>query len=247
MSSAAYLNRILAPAPPRDMPFAPKRADDPGGAGRQNARDAALPPKVKRQLIAAACSACRRCDGGRPACSVCVRKQSECSYDVAADETRTAALKRKNNDLESELQSLRRNSVTRRRSSPPPHHPPSSPITPRSSSVLRQRNTALESELIDLRDLFSFLQSRPDIEAQEILVRIRNREDVLSVLRTVREADLLIQPRRCAGDEYHCHTLPSIQALVLDVRAGSRDGSHVIAILQDVLRRFLSVPDPLDP
>ncbi|KAF2138160.1 uncharacterized protein K452DRAFT_198778, partial [Aplosporella prunicola CBS 121167] len=61
-----------------------------------------------RQIINAACTACQRrkskCDGVRPKCSACVRRLTDCSYETAsAEETRTSALKRRNEMLEQRL------------------------------------------------------------------------------------------------------------------------------------------------
>ena len=41
-----------------------------------------------------------QCDGGRPACDNCLKKQSPCHYEADPNETRVGALKRKYADLE---------------------------------------------------------------------------------------------------------------------------------------------------
>ncbi|KAI5210044.1 hypothetical protein E4T39_00608 [Aureobasidium subglaciale] len=66
--------------------------------------------KVKRQQIAVACNACRRrktkCDGHRPVCSVCVTKNSECTWSADPDATPMIAIKRKYQNLETEARDL---------------------------------------------------------------------------------------------------------------------------------------------
>lgn len=58
------------------------------------------PPRKRRSLVAVACERCRRlkqaCDGLRPSCSPCVRKNVECEYerDTREGESRQGALKR---------------------------------------------------------------------------------------------------------------------------------------------------------
>ncbi|KXL41907.1 hypothetical protein M433DRAFT_362901 [Acidomyces richmondensis BFW] len=59
-------------------------------------------------------------------------------------------------------------------------------------SALRRRNQILETERAELRELLSYLQSRPEAEAQDIFARIRNatgQEDVFAILRDYRDAD----------------------------------------------------------
>ncbi|KAI4765191.1 hypothetical protein E4T52_02554 [Aureobasidium sp. EXF-3400] len=62
--------------------------------------------KAKRQQIAVACNACRRrktkCDGHRPVCTVCVSKNSECTWSADPDATPMVAIKRKYQNLELE-------------------------------------------------------------------------------------------------------------------------------------------------
>ncbi|KAF2211187.1 hypothetical protein CERZMDRAFT_6962, partial [Cercospora zeae-maydis SCOH1-5] len=36
-----------------------------------------------------------QCDGGRPACSRCIKKDKHCTYDAEPDEHRSATLRRK--------------------------------------------------------------------------------------------------------------------------------------------------------
>ncbi|KAH0338597.1 hypothetical protein KCU81_g7590, partial [Aureobasidium melanogenum] len=66
--------------------------------------------KAKRHQIAVACNACRRrktkCDGHRPVCSVCVTKNSECTWSADPDATPMVAIKRKYQNLEAESRDL---------------------------------------------------------------------------------------------------------------------------------------------
>ncbi|KAF1348955.1 hypothetical protein BDV97DRAFT_297385 [Delphinella strobiligena] len=64
--------------------------------------------KPKRAVVHVACLACRKlrikCDGQRPLCTPCSRREEACEYDVEANTTRTSALKRKNETLEREVE-----------------------------------------------------------------------------------------------------------------------------------------------
>ncbi|KAI8943580.1 hypothetical protein NX059_001576 [Plenodomus lindquistii] len=59
--------------------------------------------------------------------------------------------------------------------------------------ALKRRHDELQSQNEDYTELFSLVRSRPGNEAHEILRRIRMGGEVSSVLRHVKEADLLIQ------------------------------------------------------
>lgn len=48
----------------------------------------------------------KQCDGGRPACAVCLKKATECSYDTDINESRSKTLKRKNEELALRIQHL---------------------------------------------------------------------------------------------------------------------------------------------
>ncbi|THX02886.1 hypothetical protein D6D13_08032 [Aureobasidium pullulans] len=66
--------------------------------------------KTKRHQIAVACNACRRrktkCNGNRPVCSVCVVKNSECTWSADPDATPMIAIKRKYQNLKTESRDL---------------------------------------------------------------------------------------------------------------------------------------------
>ena len=61
--------------------------------------------------------------------------------------------------------------------------------------TLKRRQRDLETEVDDLRELFSFLQTRSDVEAFEIFRRIRSGPagDMRAVVDFVRNGDLLLQ------------------------------------------------------
>ncbi|KAK7547897.1 hypothetical protein IWX91DRAFT_406975 [Phyllosticta citricarpa] len=71
-------------------------------------------PRKSRQgtLVVAACGACRhrksKCDGGRPQCQQCKSKDTECIYDTPPNETRTGALKARNEELQQEVASMKK-------------------------------------------------------------------------------------------------------------------------------------------
>jgi hypothetical protein len=68
------------------------------------------PSRPKRTLIESACQACRRrkskCNGARPVCSKCESLGSECLYETEEGESRWAALRRRNVQLERERELL---------------------------------------------------------------------------------------------------------------------------------------------
>jgi hypothetical protein len=76
-----------------------------GGSPSTPAQSAG-PSRPKRTLIESACQACRRrkskCNGQRPVCSKCEALGSECLYETEEGESRWAALRRRNIQLERE-------------------------------------------------------------------------------------------------------------------------------------------------
>ncbi|KAI9830707.1 MAG: hypothetical protein M1826_004536 [Phylliscum demangeonii] len=97
--------RALRPAP---LTSSPPHDGDTDDAGREQW---GLPRKPKRQVIAVACRNCRKrrskCDGRRPSCESCVARTQDCAYEVEANETKPAALKRKNEALTERVEDLR--------------------------------------------------------------------------------------------------------------------------------------------
>jgi len=83
---------------------------DDYGSGTGGSPSGSTPPagpsRPKRTLIESACQACRRrkskCNGQRPVCSKCESLGSECLYETEEGESRWAALKRRNVQLEHE-------------------------------------------------------------------------------------------------------------------------------------------------
>jgi hypothetical protein len=67
-------------------------------------------------------------------------------------------------------------------------------------SAMKARNTTLQRENNQLKELYSFLRNRPEAEAQEIFNRIRASDDPISVLQFVKQGDLLLlNPPTTAG------------------------------------------------
>jgi hypothetical protein len=67
----------------------------------------------------------------------------------------------------------------------------------------------------DLRELFRYLKTRPDVEVAEIIGRIRTEEDPLAVLRFIKDGDLLLEASATAprsGDTSEMQNL-DIEAL----------------------------------
>ncbi|KAF2448778.1 hypothetical protein P171DRAFT_461488 [Karstenula rhodostoma CBS 690.94] len=67
--------------------------------------------KPKRTVTLGACIACRKrkskCDGNRPICSCCTQKDTDCVYELGPNEKPSQAMKRKNEEMQGELSSLR--------------------------------------------------------------------------------------------------------------------------------------------
>ena len=69
------------------------------------------PPKPKRAVTLGACVACRKrktkCDATRPICGCCRQKTTACVYELGPNEKPSQALKRKNDEMQRELDRLR--------------------------------------------------------------------------------------------------------------------------------------------
>lgn len=66
----------------------------------------------RTQITAVACQPCQqrksKCDGARPICSSCVtKKRTDCTYDTAGDQRRTAALKQRIKVLEKQIHEVK--------------------------------------------------------------------------------------------------------------------------------------------
>ena len=85
-------------------------------------------------------------------------------------------------------------------------------------SALRRRNHILETERAEVRELISYLQSRPEPEAHEIFQRIRNGgyDDVFELLRQLREGGLPSLDRTFPGQPpaflHHASSASSVGA-----------------------------------
>lgn len=64
---------------------------------------------------------------------------------------------------------------------------------------MRRKRATLESENQHLKTLFHLIHSRPEVEAQEIFRRIRESDEPLAVLESVRQAEMLM-PSPCAEE-----------------------------------------------
>lgn len=73
------------------------------------------------------------------------------------------------------------------------------------SSALRRKCDSLEEENTQLNELFCLLRKKPRAEAEDILSRLRNAEEPVSVLKTIKEAELLLP---CSSPEYGSESAP---------------------------------------
>ncbi|KAK0256310.1 hypothetical protein LTS09_008841 [Friedmanniomyces endolithicus] len=85
-------------------------------------------------------------------------------------------------------------------------------------SALRRRNQILETERTELRELISYLQTRPEPEAQEVFQRIRSGgpDDIFALLRQLREGneshsmqDIQTQRPQAARNQEPSHSPPA--------------------------------------
>lgn len=105
-------------------------------------------------------------------------------------------------------------------------------------SALRRRNQILETERSELRELLSFLQSRPEAEALEIFDRIRRgQEDVFDILRDFRDGG------GGGGGSMRHPGVPSLPRQMSSLSSGS-SGSGTEHRLPPISSMF-NVPGPL--
>lgn len=78
--------------------------------------------------------------------------------------------------------------------------------------ALKRRHDELQTQNDAYAELFGLIQSRPDFESHEILRRIKMGAEVSSVLRHVREADLLMQ-LTLIPETRRRYTLPYIKSM----------------------------------
>lgn len=92
---------------------------------------------------------CIQCDGKWPVCSACATNSRECLFDAGPGETRSAAVKRKVDEVQDQVSAQ--------------------------------------------EELYTLIARRGRVEANEIVRRLRAGSDVDSILRRVKDGDLLLQ------------------------------------------------------
>jgi hypothetical protein len=67
--------------------------------------------RPKRTVTLGACVACRKrkskCNGSRPVCTCCTQKKTDCVYEIGPNQNPSQAMKRKNEEMQSEVSNLR--------------------------------------------------------------------------------------------------------------------------------------------
>nr|POF01212.1 hypothetical protein CFP56_21160 [Quercus suber] len=110
-------------------------------------------------------------------------------------------------------------------------------------SVLRRRNQMLETERADVRELFEYLQTRPDFEAQELFNRIRvgGYDEIFSILQQLRHggsalgpspatySQLLQRPPSAGGET----RLPPIQTMFDAARNSTTPSNGNMSLIQN--------------
>nr|POE56338.1 hypothetical protein CFP56_50882 [Quercus suber] len=110
-------------------------------------------------------------------------------------------------------------------------------------SVLRRRNQMLETERADVRELFDYLQTRPDVEAHDVFNRIRHGgyDEIFNVLQQLRHGgpapglsqmtypQLLQRPASAAGE----NRLPPIHTMFAVARDSTTPPNANINMMQN--------------
>ncbi|KIK99862.1 hypothetical protein PAXRUDRAFT_822313 [Paxillus rubicundulus Ve08.2h10] len=119
----------------RAMPLSRTMGDGPN-ASHNHAKNAARTSKQRTKKITVACNFCRsrklKCDGGRPACSQCVKRSHPCDY-MPQNSKRRNSHRRKEDESESEISGEERSADENEPSVSP--EIPSQPLSRRSSNV----------------------------------------------------------------------------------------------------------------
>lgn len=80
-------------------------------ASRQYYGGSTRAPRTKRMPALGACVSCRerksKCDGDRPVCKCCVQRETHCLYELGVNESLSDARRRKNEQIQNELEGLR--------------------------------------------------------------------------------------------------------------------------------------------
>ncbi|KAJ4005520.1 hypothetical protein NW752_002354 [Fusarium irregulare] len=164
------------------------------------ARRCPLGVHPKRTLVSAACQACRKrkskCSGTRPACVECTKRSTECRWEP----TENQAIKRKYHEL---VDGHHRASSYQRLFESIKHMNTEDAAKTvhriqagddvealldeaETTTVRKQDSNAYE-------DFYRMLQARPEEDFTDVLRLVRKGYDVKTMLRHIREADLLLQ------------------------------------------------------
>ncbi|KAH7885219.1 hypothetical protein F5I97DRAFT_1811080 [Phlebopus sp. FC_14] len=120
----------------RTLPMSRGMGDGANNASHNNTKSAGRSAKQRAKKITVACNFCRsrklKCDGGRPACSQCVKRSNPCDYMPQTSKRRNSH-RRKDDESDSEASGEER-SVDENDPSVSPEMP-SQPLSRRSSNV----------------------------------------------------------------------------------------------------------------
>lgn len=112
-----------------------------------------------------------------------------------------------------------------------------------SNQALKRKYNVARNESKDLRELFECLRQRPPDEANEILARIRNSDDPVQVLQSVREAALILPsdfPQSPRRDTLSLDQRPDAHLIPIQVPAQPWTGVASNTVISNLVWQFFS-------
>ncbi|KAI1322688.1 putative C6 transcription factor [Xylariaceae sp. FL0255] len=109
--------------------------------------------------------------------------------------------------------------------------------------------TTLKEEVVDLRDLFRHLCDRPEPEASELFQRLRRAEDPVSLIRSIREAELLLPDAEPLSDGVQYESMDQLEQTALgqsEIKVPARPWTNVAGdgIVSELVTSWFKWDDP---